>query len=402
MNHAASIVRLVSWAAFLILPAVGCQALKQRPAEQKAEERWNTVRARMKLQLAAQQADRGQFEESIAGATEAIALDPNNSEAYVLAAKAHLEFGRLASAEQIITAAAARNLNSPDLIYLNGVLLEQRGQLDAAVQCFGQALALGPAKLDYLIAEAECLVALARPEEALALLETKAHAFDDDAGLPTLAGRTALLLDRHDDAVRWFRQALTRNPASPSVSRELGLLLARMSRCREAIPILEPLTRNETEQAASGSVHRALAACYLVLDDPASAIATLAPYLDQHPVDASGQLLAAQAALATGDLLGVARYLHLAEKHGAAPAVVAFLRGVLASRQGDYRMAAEHLDRVLALDPSDSDAACLLGDALHVVGDLSGAVDAYSRALHAAPGSRWAEAGLARVRPIAP
>lgn len=378
--------------------SVGCQSTGPKPAEQKAEERWNTVRAGMKLQLAAQHAERGRFEESLVGASEAMALDPQNAEACVLVVKAHLEHGRLASAEQAIAAAGVRKVSSPDLIYLSGVVLEQRGQLDAALAKYASARIAGSATLDYLIAEAECLVALDRAEEALVLLENHAHVFDDDAALATLAGRTALLLGQHEEAVRWFREALAKNPESPSVTRELGLLLARMSRCKEAIPVLRSRTEKDDDASVPGSVYRALATCYLGMDDAAAASAALNPYLSAHPNDASGQLLAAQAALASQDLLGAAHHLHLAEKFNAGIAQTGFVRAVLATRQGNLRLAAEQLDNVLAANPGDTDASCLLGDVLSALGDRAAAADAYSRALHTTPDSRWAATGLARLQ----
>jgi len=67
--------------------------------------------------------------ETLAGA---VALAPTQPEVYALLAKAHLEAGKTASAEQAIAAARNVGLTSAELTYLGGVILEQRGELEKA------------------------------------------------------------------------------------------------------------------------------------------------------------------------------------------------------------------------------------------------------------------------------
>jgi len=387
----------VAWLAMVGLAvASGCQSPLKPPSKQHAEQRWNQVRGRTKLQIAQQQADRGLFDEALATASEALAMDPGQPDAYVLAAKAQLELGNLASAERTIQAAHAAGIQSADLTYLSGVVWEQRGDIDQALDQYRQAHALDPKQVDYLAAEAECLVSLGRPDAALSLLEESIHSFDQDATVAALAARTALFLNKTEAAIRWYRIASARLPDNRVLAEELGLLLARSGRCDEAVPLLRPLV-DANRQALGGGPCRALAACYLTADDPISAGAVLTAHLADHPDDAAAQLLAAQSAIALGDVLTAARALHHAELHGAPRSTTLFLRGVLEWRRGKPSQASVALEQALSLDPTNPEASSLLGVVRAELGDREGAAEAFERALYLSPANPLARHGLASL-----
>jgi predicted Zn-dependent protease len=141
-----------------------------------------------------------------------------------------------------------------------------------------------------------------------------------------LAARIALLLGDQEGAVKRYRRARRAMGDSVIVATELGLLLSRMSRCSEGVQLLEPVFRADSANTPTPSVRRALARCYLELDQPQSASAVLYEYAEDHPEDGSAQLLLAKACLADGDLLTAARTISLARRSSPEVGEVVFVQ----------------------------------------------------------------------------
>ena len=109
-------------AAALLLVPTACHRPTHTEARAEAQQRWSEVRGRVKVQLARQQFDRGQFADVVRTIEEAIALDPSCADAYTLLAKSNLELAKPATAEQAVLAAWQAGLDTPDLHYLAGVI----------------------------------------------------------------------------------------------------------------------------------------------------------------------------------------------------------------------------------------------------------------------------------------
>lgn len=371
-----------------------CATTTHEEAKIQAEQRWNQVRGRVRHQLARQQCEGGLFEEAVGTLTEALALDPAQPDAYVMLAQANLELGRHASAERALDMARQAGLVSPDLIYMQGVILEQREDLEAALEFYGKARALDPSNVDYLVAEAECLVARGRAPEALALLDNHARRLEDRGTSSTLAAHIAVLLGDVDGAAAWFREVAAPVGEVALAAEELGLLLARAGRHEEALALLEPLLDQDRGPQVGGAARRALATCYLVRGDPTAAKRVLAEYVTGHPADAPAQLLLAKAAIAAGDLLTALVAIDAAERHAPNRPEVKFVRAVVQWRRGDLVGAAAALRSVLTLTPDDVDAHCLMAEVLAAQHEKEAARRHFSRALEIDPQSAWAAAGL--------
>ncbi|MFQ5590047.1 MAG: hypothetical protein ACE5HE_02680, partial [Phycisphaerae bacterium] len=131
---------------------IGCHSPKHPAVKAQAEQRWKDVRARIKLQLAEQQYNAGLFEDAAETAAESLELCPTQPEAYVIIARSYLELSRLGSAQQVLDAARRSALESPDLIYTQGVILEQQGHIEDALARYSEAQSLDPTSADYLTA----------------------------------------------------------------------------------------------------------------------------------------------------------------------------------------------------------------------------------------------------------
>ena len=381
--------------AAMLMPAAACRTTSQSAAKQDALRRWNAVRARTKFQLARQQLERGFYDDAIETASESLGLDGAQCDAYVLLVRAHLELGRVASAGRVVQAATRKGLDSAELRYVQGIVFEQRGESQAAIDQYRLAVTASPTDPDYVIALAESLVTNNRASEALELLEECVDRTDDSGSVAVLAGQVAALVGDTQGAIRHYRRAMQVARDDVTVAAELGLLLTRSERCVEAVALLKPLVdADRVDAPVSPALRRALATCYLVMGDGRSAQATLTAYADDHPSDTLAQLLLAKAALATDDLSTAGRAVSRASNNWPNHSEIVLVQATLDWRRGKLDRAADALTELISRDPYDVDACCLLGEVSVAMGDADAASAAFDRALAVDPQSVWAAAAL--------
>jgi len=377
------------------LAPLACHRPAHTEAKAEARLRWSEARGRVKLQLARQQFNRGQFTDSVKTLEEALSLDPSCAEAYALLAKSNLELGKPATAEHLVDAAWQLDLDAPDLHYLKGVLLEQREQFAPALAEYEKARLADDGNVDYFIAAVECMVALDRAAEALKLLDENVERFDDQSSVAILGARIAALLGDTDDAMRRYQNPAITAAQSPLAAQELGLLLARAGKCSEALRVLSPALDNSTSSTAdTGALRRSMASCHLALGEPALARAVLLDYAREHLDDVPAQVLLAKAALSTGDFLTALRAIDLARRPTPNDHDTGLLLATIHWRRGDLQSAESVLNDLLAADPYDVDAWCLLGEVQSSTNRPGEAREAFERALAIDPESRWGAAGL--------
>lgn len=380
----------------LLLPG-GCKSMSMADSRSQAERRWSDMRGRVQFQLATQQYEIGVFEDSVKTVTESLSLNPTQPDAYVLLAKANLELGKPASATLAIEAAQRAGVDCADLHYLSGVILEQREELSAAVEQYGQARALDPTHADALIAQSECLVGLDRSAEAFRLLEEQSRRIDDDGSLSALTAHIATLIGNPQKAYRNYGRALEASGGSRLVAEELGRLLVRRGRYEEALSVLTPLT-DANQMTIGGAARRALATCHLVLGKPDQAKAVLEPYVWQHADDTVAQLLLAKAALAVNDMMTALRAIDLVQKREPERPELWLVRATAHWKRGKLTEAAADLYDVLQNDPDDVEAHCLLGEVLREKRKFLAARSHFERALAIDRTCAWAAAGMKALR----
>ncbi len=391
------------FAAALLLVPIACHRPNHADARAEARERWSEVRGRVKLQLARQQFDRRQFADAAGTLEEAIGLDATCADAYAMLAKANLELDRPATAEQVITTAWEAGLETADLHYLAGVILEQRNQHEPALSQYEKAREMNDSNVDYFVAHVECLVALGRGLDALALVDENTNRFDDQASVAILGARIAAMLGDADDAIRRYRDSSIATVQSAFATEELGLLLVSIGRCSEAVRALRPLIDEAPTSALDGgSIRRGLAHCYLSLDEPALARAVLADYAREHPDDVAAQVLLAKAAIPIGDFMTALRAIDVARHKAPDDRDIELLQATALWKRGDVKSAETVLNGLVASDPRDVDSWCLLGEVLQSANRHGDARDAFEHALAIEPDSPWAMAGIGIARRLAP
>jgi len=340
----------------------GCQLPAHDQAKQQADERWREVRARVKLQLGRQQIDGGLFEDAVTTLSEAANLDPTCAETYALLAQSNLELGKLASADQILQAARSRGLESAELHYFQGVVYEQRNQVDDALVEYGRSFTLDQSQVDPLVAQAECLVAVDRAAEALELLEANLDRFDDNATVTTLAGHVAARLGNHVKAATYLTRASLLAGDDPRVIEPLALQLVELKRCEQAAPLLTKLL--DIAERDSGTARCALANCRLQQSEPAAAIELLSDYTRRRPEDDAALLLLAQAYVEADDPVSAQRTLDKVRPPRRRAPDAVLVAAAIEWRRAEFAAAADRLYTLLEDAPANSAAYRLLAQVL--------------------------------------
>ena len=374
----------------------GCSQRTSDQQRQESEAVWRRLRAGVRYQLATQQYAGGLTLEAIDTVEEAIALDPDAVDYYVLLARACQEQGQLSRARRTIEMATRVGPLSAEVAYAYGTIEERCRQSEQALMHFERAIELDPTQVDFLIARAECLVTLERAEEGYELVADRIHDYDRDGTLETLLGRIGLLLGRDEEAAASFRIALDIIGDDDRLSEQYGLLLHRLGRHAAAIGVLKPLIDAQSG-SAGGAVIRALANSYLQTGDAGKAEHVVQAHVKNHPDDAQAWLLLAKSAILTGKLSTARRCADRVADLAPDHPQTHLIRGYVSSRENRLRDARRAYEQALELNPTDVLVHCLLGDVFHRLQETSRARSHYSRALQIDADCRWARRALSEL-----
>src|SRR5690606_18442747 len=110
---------------------------------------------------------------------------------------------------------------------------------------YAMAAEKAPQELAYVLAQAEMLVTLDRPLEALSLLREKLPNFEHSPALRDAIGQLLIGQGRYDEAVEMLRQATVLATDDLAIRERLGLALVYAKRYREAHEVLSRLVRED-------------------------------------------------------------------------------------------------------------------------------------------------------------
>lgn len=367
----------------LLLSPSGCSTFSEHRSTIKG--RWNQVRARTTYQVASQQFARGQLETAIETVHEAIATDATSSHAFLLLARCLVEQGKLVSARKAAEQALHRAPASAEIAYTLGVIAERAGQLDTALEHFRRAGTLDPNAADYLLAEAECLTALGRVDQAAELVAANIHRLDSDGTLEVLLAEISLLRGDRKTALANLKAAFVRggfDPGQPDgpgrvkmLVEEYGRLLSEAGRHQEARAVLGPYVKAVPN--APTSAVTALCTSYLYTGRVAEATALLQREVRRNPSSVKSWTLLARASLMTDDWPTTRRCADRLEALSPESSLTHLLRAFVGWKQGDLRAAERSLKLALALDDSDEVAHELYGLVLEDAGRPRALVEAH-------------------------
>lgn len=422
------------------LPALahGCSAFDtpffrmhaSNTAKEDARRHWDDLRGNARLQLAQRHLEAGRLDDAERELNAALATTSGGMPAYILAARIHLERGQLAEAREAIAAARTRG-DDAELDYLEGVLEQRYGNMDAALLAYTHASDKAPLSPDYVLARAEMLVTLGRPRIALDLISGRMRDFDRNVPMRSLGARIARTLELKEAAIKYSSEAARLSENDPATVALWGNTLVWAGEYEDAVDALQPLARtlvahradvdsgelddegrravedfekdgtsrssSESEQNwARGVIHDLARAC-VAGNRHDVAVSILTTWSAEHPRDLLTAVCVARAALAVKDTELAATSLRRAHAADAQSPESLLLLAYAEFKLERYAVAAESARAAIEMDQRMTSGFCLLGRAEQARGRLAEARAAYERALAIDPDSRAAAELLRRL-----
>jgi tetratricopeptide (TPR) repeat protein len=371
-------------AAALLVLTPGCAAEKKARKEQATKE-WNAARAAVLINLARDQYKAGAFEKCRNTLNDAVKLVPENAQVYVLSAKVYIEENKLEQAERELKLARQYAPNDGEAHYLSGVIYQRWQKPDVAHEFYKTAGEKSPAELAYLLAQAEMLVSMDKPQDALTLLEAKLIYFEHSGVIRDAVARLYQQVGRKADAVAMFRQASILSEDDHAVRERLAFALYYNGEHRECAEVIQKLVQNEA-YAKRGDLFALLGECQLQAGKARLAKFSFETASQYAPDSANVWRGLGRAALELDDLKRAELSLARAVKLDPAQAETHLLTGYVHLRQGHMPQALSSFQQASKIDPNDTVSLCMVGYVHEKLGQPQQAGQCYEKALRMKPG----------------
>ena len=234
----------------LCLVATGCNSA-QSHNRVEAKQRWNEVRADVKLRLAADQLSAGHFEDAAAEVGEAYRLNPTDPQVLILQARVHMARGDQRSARRVLQAVDVPN--GPvraEVEYLLGTIAQQCMRWDDAFGHFVQAADNDPQDVVYVVAIVQSLLQLDRPQKAATFLQSYDEQFGWTAAYQAALAECQEQLGEWNAAAACWKKVVATDDA-PELRERLATALFRAERYVEAAPQIARLIDDAGTSASS-------------------------------------------------------------------------------------------------------------------------------------------------------
>src|ERR1035441_8256181 len=211
--------------------------------------------------------------------------------------------------------------------------------------------------------------------------EVSSQAFYGQAGKALDAGKAALALKRYDEAVRQYRQVLSRDSHNETAMLNLALAYYKQGDFSKARNELDDLHKL---RPANRQAFHLLADCDLRLGNYRDAIALVEPAYEAQADDPAIEYILGAALIQDGQTQRGAAVIDRMMRNGNS-AVGSVLMGASQYAAGDYKASAATLRKALDLNPELPGAWTIYGRALLSGGENEEAKTAFRRALQADP-----------------
>jgi tetratricopeptide (TPR) repeat protein len=304
-----------------------------------------------------------------------------------------VEEGRLDVAERQLRRAVAGGAG-PAALDLLGVVLAKQGKAEEAERRFRQALAARPADAQARQHLARLYLDQQREGEAVDELRKAAQAgpLERDLGL-TLAN-AELKEGRSGEAARVLEAVAERHESAQAL-----LQLARLQAARkDARAALESLRRAAALAPNAEDVLAAQAQLSLGVRAPVPAIVALEPLTRMCPSVAQYHYLLGVALMQAGDVPAAVEPLREADRLEPDRVLTLVALGLALNARKLHAEARPFAQRALELEPDNAEAAAVLAEAEHGLGELDAAEAHAQRALSRSRGHATASLVLGLVR----
>lgn len=341
----------------------GCEAPQQRDRVE-AEQRWSMARARVKARLAADQFASGHLEDAARELAEALRLAPEATIWLPLQARIYLAQGHTKDAEAVLASVPADAPERAEADYLLGVIRQQQGRWQDALQAYETAARGDASQQEYQLAAAQAHLQSGRPAEALEILGQAEQRFGVDPAILATRAESLENMGEFSAAATAWRSVLASGEAPAGLQTRLAFALYRAGAWAEAIPALE--TSLEQQDAASAPAEAeemlrlTLARCCLFTGRFAAARQEAQTILQRSPEHVRALRLLACSLVGLGDAAGALRVAQRALAADADDPLSIELAAALAARNSDSVLAQRLAERLLTRDATHPIARYIL------------------------------------------
>jgi len=376
--------RLMIITAAMLLAIAGCSQDKKPTQKEQATKEWNTARAGVLAGLARDQYQAGNLDKSAQTTSEALKLDPKNLMLHLLKAKLAMEQGQLEGADKELKVVRELDPKNAEADYLAGIVYQRWQRSKEAFDFYASAAQKNPNELAYILAQSEMLVVMDRPSEALALLKSKANAFEHSAPLCDAMGQLLLQQGKLSDAVEALHQASILATDDDSIREHYIGALYRDAKYPEAAENISRLLRSD-KYTARGDLLVMLGDCHTRMGKLHEAHGDFDHAVQINPKLSVAWMNLARLAIESNDLDRADKDLKKALQLEPAAPEAYMLLGYLNVRQNKMTDALTAFRKCAALDPKDSVSLSMIGYALEKMGRSSEAAKYYGKALKTDP-----------------
>jgi tetratricopeptide (TPR) repeat protein len=219
--------------------SAGCQSHAQH--EKAAKQRWAKARASIKLTMAEQQYNNGEYDKALASIYECIGSDPCEPKARLLLGKLMLSQDNLQGAEEQLRLCVQSDASLDEGWYWLGFALQRQERLKEALQHYNKALSLAPTRTEYILSAADAEAAQGNTGKAVELLGQKMEAMPQNVELKVAAADLTFRAGRNEEAIELYKKAMIINSEDDTVAEALGYCYLFSDRHAEAAEIFNRL-----------------------------------------------------------------------------------------------------------------------------------------------------------------
>ena len=364
----------------------GCQS--HAKSKELVREQWRKTSAPIKLNLAQQQYERGQFDEAIKAVSESIGADPCVPEAHLLFGKLLVMRGRQTLAENELKLAVRTDENLGEGWYWLGLVTQQKCNYGEACKCFDRAISLQPRNVDYILAAAESYAAQDKCEKAVGLLEEKMESMPQEVSLKVTAADLLTRTGESERAIGLYRQAMLMSGDDGAIAESLGYCLVLSGKWDKGAAVFGRLAKEWKDSQRRKSYLEMAGLCSMNSGQYSKAADCYDKLSIEERSDAWVWVKMGQAALGAGaaNRAFVCGRKALALEPGSADALA--LIGCAQYVSGDYQAATKSFERIATDKENGSFSWLMRARCYERLGQMSRAERAYEKALEMNPHSK--------------
>jgi tetratricopeptide (TPR) repeat protein len=384
--------------AMAVAAMAGCQQSDKKTPTQKemAVKHWNEARASVMASLAKSQYESGNPDKAQQTIADALRLVPDSAVLHVMEGKMCLEQGQLEQADRELATARTLDPKNADADYFSGVVYQRWDKPQEAFDFYAHAAEKNPNEIAYVIAQAEMLVAMQRPADAIALLQSKMSSFEHNPVLHQAMGEIFVDEGRYAEAVKSLEQSNILSGEDHAVQEHLAMAYYFNQQYREASELFQRLL-NDEKLAKRADLWLAMGECQMQLHVVNDARNSFDTATQLEPASATAWLNLGKAAVQLNDGRRAEIALRKAVALDAGSADAHLMMGYLRLRQTRLNEALSEFQKASALDADDPVSLCMVGYVLEKTGKAEQAMKFYAQALKLKPNDELASKLIASV-----